>query len=64
MRCLYCGIRLKIAEKGQMIERCPECSVRGEYEGGQDSLAAQRGSRSLRTDDGNRRALSASAKSA
>jgi DNA-directed RNA polymerase subunit RPC12/RpoP len=32
MRCLYCGIRLKIAEKGQVIEHCPECSMRIEYE--------------------------------
>ena len=32
MRCLYCGIRLKIVEKAQAIEYCPECSVRIEHE--------------------------------
>ncbi|HEX8748552.1 MAG TPA: hypothetical protein VF717_15380 [Pyrinomonadaceae bacterium] len=64
MRCLYCGIRLKIAEKGQMIERCPECSVRSDYESRWDSTAAQQGRRSSQAGDGNRRALLAATKSA
>lgn len=37
MRCLYCGIRLKIAKRAKMIEHCPECSVRIEHEGRQES---------------------------
>jgi hypothetical protein len=27
MRCLYCGIRLKIAKQAQVIRYCPECSM-------------------------------------
>lgn len=33
MRCLYCGIKLKIAGKAKQIEHCPECSERIKYEG-------------------------------
>jgi DNA-directed RNA polymerase subunit RPC12/RpoP len=32
VRCLYCGIRLKIAEGAKVIQHCPECSMRIEYE--------------------------------
>jgi hypothetical protein len=38
MRCLCCGIRLKIAEKAKAIEHCPECSVGVEYENRRDAL--------------------------
>jgi hypothetical protein len=38
MRCLYCGIRLKIAEKAKVIEHCPECSKRLEHEDRRDSV--------------------------
>lgn len=62
MRCLYCGIRLKIAEKGQKIERCPECSVRSEYESRRDSTASQQGRRSMQAVEANRLPLSASAR--
>lgn len=33
MRCLYCGIKLKIAGKAKAISHCPECSMRIECEG-------------------------------
>ncbi|HKS29304.1 MAG TPA: hypothetical protein VJS44_15855 [Pyrinomonadaceae bacterium] len=51
MRCLNCGIRLKIAEKGQVIEHCPECSMRAEYESRRDFKRAQdvRSSKERRT---------------
>jgi hypothetical protein len=38
MRCLYCGIRLKIAEKAKVIEHCPECSKRLEHEDRRDPV--------------------------
>ncbi|MBD0370112.1 MAG: hypothetical protein ICV60_04705 [Pyrinomonadaceae bacterium] len=49
MRCLYCGIRLKIAKHAKVIEHCPECSLRMEQEGRQES-------RLLRAEDKNRSA--------
>lgn len=33
MRCLYCGIKLKIAAKAKIIKHCPECILRIESEG-------------------------------
>jgi DNA-directed RNA polymerase subunit RPC12/RpoP len=50
VRCLYCGIKLKIAEKAKVIRHCcPECSVRIEYEGRHEAL--------IRAEDRNRSAL-------
>ena len=39
MRCLYCGIRLKITDKALLIEHCPECSLRIECERPGEALA-------------------------
>jgi hypothetical protein len=44
MRCLYCGIRLKIAETAQPIKHCPECSMRIEYERRNEALFRTRAS--------------------
>lgn len=38
MRCLYCGIKLKIAKQAKVIRHCPECSLRIECEGAQETL--------------------------
>jgi hypothetical protein len=38
MRCLYCGIKLKIAKKAALIRHCPECSMRLESDLMRESL--------------------------
>lgn len=55
MRCLYCGIKLKIAEKAQVIKHCPECSMRIEHEGRQEAA--------LRGEDANRSAHAGNSRS-
>lgn len=64
MRCLYCGIRLKIAEKAKVIRHCPECSLRIEHEGRPDTARAEDRSRRSRPADGHRFAVLAATKSA
>ncbi|HEY0321283.1 MAG TPA: hypothetical protein VGC66_10035 [Pyrinomonadaceae bacterium] len=57
MRCLYCGIKLKIAEKAFVIRHCPECSVRIECESSQEAiLRAEDRNRSADASSGRRRA--------
>jgi hypothetical protein len=59
MRCLYCGIRLKIAVEAQVIKYCPECSLRAEREDRRALfIRAEKVNRSVNT-GGERRAFSA-----
>ena len=37
MRCLYCGIKLKIAREAKLIRHCPECSTSIECESPQEA---------------------------
>jgi DNA-directed RNA polymerase subunit RPC12/RpoP len=65
MRCLYCGIKLKIAEKAKKIEHCPECSERIEYEGRREALlCAEDRSRSLQASSNRHFVATAAMKSA
>jgi hypothetical protein len=52
MRCLYCGIRLKIAKKAKVIQHCPECSMRMEDEGRLNLRRTEDRNRSLQAKDG------------
>lgn len=59
MRCLYCGIRLKIAEKAKVIRHCPECSLRIEHEGRPEYARGEERKLMQPVDDSHRRAYAA-----
>jgi DNA-directed RNA polymerase subunit RPC12/RpoP len=59
MRCLYCEIKLKIAEKAKRIEHCPECSEKIACEGRSAAAPSAQGGNASVREGSNRRVFAA-----